>query len=59
MSPCIKKCNRNKDEICTGCFRTMEEIKSWRNLSAEEQKQIVNRVKKIKFFKENTENEVY
>lgn len=51
MSPCIKKCKRNKDGICTGCFRTIEEIKSWRNLSAEEQKQIVNRVKKIEISK--------
>jgi len=52
MSPCIKKCKRNNDGICTGCFRTIEEIKSWRKLSVEEQKEIVNRVEKIRIFKE-------
>lgn len=52
-------CKLNKDGVCAGCFRTIEEIKSWTKLSAEEQKQIVNRVIKIRIFKEQARNEVH
>ena len=26
-SPCIGLCTLNKDKVCIGCFRTIEEIK--------------------------------
>lgn len=58
MSPCIKKCKLNKDGVCVGCFRTIEEIKSWICLNDDEKKQIINRVKKLNISIKNTENEV-
>jgi predicted Fe-S protein YdhL (DUF1289 family) len=36
-SPCIDVCNLNKHDVCTGCKRTLEEIASWSQMSAEEQ----------------------
>ncbi len=44
-SPCMNKCVLDENEICTGCFRSLEEIKSWIKLTAEEQNKITNRVK--------------
>jgi hypothetical protein len=28
-SPCIRMCCLNEQDICLGCFRSLEEIKSW------------------------------
>jgi len=28
-SPCIRNCCLNEQDICLGCFRSLEEIKSW------------------------------
>lgn len=28
-SPCIGRCCLDDDDICVGCFRTLEEIKAW------------------------------
>lgn len=28
-SPCIKVCELNRDQICTGCGRTLAEITDW------------------------------
>ncbi len=28
-SPCIVYCQKDKEGVCQGCFRTIEEIKSW------------------------------
>jgi len=29
VSPCIRKCCLNEDDICLGCYRSLEEIKRW------------------------------
>jgi predicted Fe-S protein YdhL (DUF1289 family) len=29
QSPCIRNCCLNDDDICLGCFRSIEEIKQW------------------------------
>jgi predicted Fe-S protein YdhL (DUF1289 family) len=39
-SPCIKRCCVNEDHICTGCFRSVDEIVAWTR-SDNEQKQHV------------------
>lgn len=31
-SPCINKCCLDNDDVCLGCFRSLEEIKSWREV---------------------------
>lgn len=28
-SPCVKNCCLNEDDICLGCFRSMDEICNW------------------------------
>ncbi|NOU13494.1 MAG: DUF1289 domain-containing protein [Methylococcaceae bacterium] len=28
-SPCIRNCCLDEDDVCLGCFRTLEEIKCW------------------------------
>jgi uncharacterized protein len=29
QSPCIRNCCLGDDDICLGCFRSIEEIKQW------------------------------
>lgn len=40
-SPCIKICKLNKEKICIGCFRTIEEISNWKNMTDNEKKNII------------------
>ncbi|MCF8007904.1 MAG: DUF1289 domain-containing protein [Methylovulum sp.] len=35
-SPCIRKCCLDSHNICVGCFRSLEEIMSWSEASAQE-----------------------
>lgn len=50
-SPCVSSC-KLKHEVCTGCGRSKEEIKGWRNMKRSEKKATVEkaaaRLKKIK-----------
>lgn len=43
-SPCVQKCVLNEDEngnsFCTGCNRTLDEIRTWQTLSLEEQRRL-------------------
>jgi predicted Fe-S protein YdhL (DUF1289 family) len=42
-SPCVKICVLHPAEkICTGCFRTIEEIANWSRLSPEERQDILD-----------------
>ena len=42
-SPCVNICIIHpKANICTGCFRTIDEISRWSNLSDAERKGIIN-----------------
>lgn len=41
-SPCIKVCVIHPAErICTGCFRTIDEISSWSRKTPEERREIM------------------
>lgn len=33
MTPCIGVCQIAPDQLCDGCFRTMDEIAQWSHLS--------------------------
>jgi predicted Fe-S protein YdhL (DUF1289 family) len=45
-SPCTNECNFTGDSgLCTGCFRTMDEIMNWWSLSQEERRRVVDRVR--------------
>ena len=45
VTPCIKKCELNDQEICTGCKRTLQEIKDWPLFTLKQKLDIINRVK--------------
>ena len=52
-SPCVNICIVHAQaNICTGCFRTIDEISSWSNMSETERKGIIkelpNRSSKLK-----------
>jgi len=34
--PCIKKCCLNEDDICLGCFRTLDDMRCWHTSSLDE-----------------------
>jgi predicted Fe-S protein YdhL (DUF1289 family) len=40
-SPCIKVCQLNAGQVCTGCGRTIDEIAQWSGANASQQRQIV------------------
>jgi predicted Fe-S protein YdhL (DUF1289 family) len=29
MMPCMRNCYLNDDDICLGCFRSLDEVKQW------------------------------
>ncbi|MGF7174422.1 DUF1289 domain-containing protein [Azospirillum doebereinerae] len=33
-SPCVRQCTLNDDDVCLGCFRSLDEIKDWSGLDA-------------------------
>ena len=45
-SPCVSICTLDDDRVCLGCRRTLEEIRCWARLPAEEQWQIVKDLKR-------------
>ena len=32
-SPCVRKCTLDQDDICIGCFRSIDEICAWGSAS--------------------------
>ncbi|MDC0423269.1 DUF1289 domain-containing protein [Methylophilaceae bacterium] len=40
-SPCVGVCQYNNEEICSGCFRTVEEISQWTKISDVEREKIM------------------
>lgn len=51
LSPCIRNCCLNEDDICLGCFRHIDEIVGWNGKDKDEQIAIVQRSeqRKIQF----------
>jgi len=41
-SPCISVCALDGESMCTGCFRTGEEIREWGNASNDERRAILS-----------------
>jgi uncharacterized protein len=35
-SPCVRNCCLNNDDVCLGCFRSLDEIKRWSESSNQE-----------------------
>jgi predicted Fe-S protein YdhL (DUF1289 family) len=40
-SPCIRNCCLREDDICLGCFRSLEEITAWGTASDERKSEIL------------------
>lgn len=40
-TPCIRNCCLDFDDICLGCFRSLEEIKAWSKMSEAERKHLM------------------
>jgi predicted Fe-S protein YdhL (DUF1289 family) len=48
-SPCIGVCDANPEEhICSGCFRTLDEIAEWSRLTDHEKNRVNLRLDKLK-----------
>ncbi|WP_420896009.1 DUF1289 domain-containing protein [Vibrio neptunius] len=41
--PCVRNCCLDDDDICVGCFRTLDEILQWRSCTDEEKQAILIR----------------
>lgn len=39
--PCIRQCCLNEDDICMGCFRTLDDMKIWHKATQNEKMQIL------------------
>ncbi len=45
MSPCLNICTLGDDNVCLGCFRSLEEIVGWARMTAAEQHATIARAK--------------
>ncbi|MFP8965369.1 DUF1289 domain-containing protein [Pokkaliibacter sp. CJK22405] len=41
-SPCVGVCELNTNQICTGCWRSIDEISQWWNMSSAEKLNTLN-----------------
>lgn len=44
-SPCINVCKLNENQICVGCYRSLDEIDEWSNLNDKEKIKIIEKTK--------------
>lgn len=42
-SPCIHVCILNDSDVCTGCFRTGQEISHWGRMSEQERRGVLDK----------------
>ena len=45
-SPCINRCQLDDSSICTGCYRSIDEIVEWSRLTNIEKERILSHVNK-------------
>ena len=43
-TPCIGVCKYGNEDICRGCFRTLDEISNWALMTEEERKEIMKKL---------------
>lgn len=48
LSPCIRNCCLDANDICVGCYRNINEIMGWREKSDTQKKAILIRCKQRK-----------
>ncbi len=47
-SPCVSNCKLDENEICGGCFRTLDEVIFWSSSTNEEKQAIIDRITPLK-----------
>ncbi len=52
-SPCVRNCCLDGDDICLGCFRTIEEIIKWGEADQNEKLRILTKAKQRQEAREN------
>lgn len=43
QSPCIGQCCLDQEDVCVGCFRTMNEILNWTSSTSDEKLEVLSR----------------
>lgn len=43
VSPCVSKCCLDDEDICVGCFRSMDEILAWGNATNDLRHEIIQK----------------
>lgn len=44
INPCNRGCGFDEEYNCTGCHRTLEELRIWRKLSTEEKESLMKQL---------------
>lgn len=47
-SPCVRNCCLNNDNICLGCFRSLEEICQWKQVDEQTRQRFLNNAQQRK-----------
>ncbi|MBK1695917.1 DUF1289 domain-containing protein [Rhodovibrio salinarum] len=43
-SPCIAVCQLGPDDLCVGCLRSIDEIRDWPIMTADEKRTVLDRI---------------
>ncbi|MCK9609060.1 MAG: DUF1289 domain-containing protein [Methylomonas sp.] len=52
-SPCVRNCCLNEQNICLGCFRSLDEICGWSQADAQLRQQFLDNAKRRRQFHSN------
>jgi predicted Fe-S protein YdhL (DUF1289 family) len=47
-NPCIQVCKYDDNQVCIGCYRTMEETRDWIDYTEKEKVEVLQKVEKRK-----------
>jgi len=42
ISPCVRNCCLNEEDVCLGCFRSIDEILQWKDATEQRKQEIIN-----------------
>ena len=48
VSPCINVCVLDRNRVCQGCLRTIDEIAGWGRMSAAQQWAVIARLERVR-----------
>lgn len=48
QSPCVSLCKLDDNEVCTGCYRKLEEIVNWSKSDDQYKVEVINALEKRK-----------